>query len=258
MPGFDDLTLELDPPVARITLTRADRLNALSPALLSELVGAAAQLEAAPGVKVVVVRGAGRAFCAGFDLDAAGGEVSSEQVDLGRRMVAAIAAIPALTIAAVHGHCVGGGVALVAACDLRIAAQSARFVIPEVDLGIPLAWSGIPRLVRELGPAVTKELVLTCRPFTAAEAQALRFVNRVVADDALEAATGELAASLAAKPAFLLRQTKAHVDALTEEACSTAQSFRDAEITMAALHDDECRQAMLRYLQQRGRAAQAG
>ena len=68
----------------------------------------------------------------------------------------------ALTIARIQGWCVGGGLVLAAACDLRLAADTARFSIPEVDLGIPLAWGGIPRLVREIGPALTKELVLTC------------------------------------------------------------------------------------------------
>ena len=66
----------------------------------------------------------------------------------------------------------GGGLVLAAACDLRIAAASARFSIPEIDLGIPLAWGGIPRLVREIGPALTKELVITCREFSPQEAQA--------------------------------------------------------------------------------------
>jgi enoyl-CoA hydratase/carnithine racemase len=72
-------------------------------------------------------------------------------------MADALEAMRALSIAAIHGWCVGGGLVLAAACDLRIAAEDARFSIPEVDLGIPLAWGGIPRLVREIGPALTKE-----------------------------------------------------------------------------------------------------
>ena len=131
-----------------------------------------------------IVRGEGRSFSAGFDLDDFVGqamEMSPRQTaDLGRVAAEALTDVRPLTIAAIHGHCVGGGVVLAAACDLRLAADDARFSIPEVDLGIPLAWGGIPRLVRELGPAITKELVLTCRPFTAEEAAALRFVNRVV------------------------------------------------------------------------------
>ena len=126
------------------------------------------------------MRGNGRAFTAGADLAAFtdGGGVDRAGTDAGRVMAEAITAMQAVTVAAIHGHCVGGGVVLAATCDLRVAAEDVRFVIPEVDLGIPLAWGGIPRLVREVGPAATRDLVMTCRPFGAAEAQALGFVNR--------------------------------------------------------------------------------
>lgn len=258
MTDFTGLHLDLAAPLARITLARPERLNALSPALLEELIVASAAIAAEPAIKVVIVRGEGRAFSAGFDLDAAAGVPDAGQVDLGRRMAEAVSAIPALTIAAIHGHCIGGALVLAAACDLRIAAAGARFSIPEIDFGIPLAWGGIPRLVRELGPAVAKELVLTCRPFDAAEAHALRFLNRVVADDALDAEVEALAAQMASRSAFLIRQTKAHIDAVVEEAYSTRQSFRDAEITMAAIADEESRAEMLRYLQARGRAGAPG
>jgi enoyl-CoA hydratase/carnithine racemase len=253
MADFTALTLELSEPVTRLTLNRPERLNALSPQALGELVSAAGVIAGADGIKVVIVSGAGRAFSAGFDLDAAGGPPDRDRIDLGRRMADAVSAIPAVTIASIRGHCVGGGVVLAAACDIRLAAEGTRFSIPEVDFGIPLAWGGIPRLVRELGPALTKELVLTCRPFSAAEAQAARFVNRVVPDDELERETEALAETLASKSLLLIRHTKQLVDALVDQAYSTGQSFRDAEVSMAALGDDESRAAMLRYLEARGR-----
>ncbi len=224
--------------------------------MLVELIRAAEMVGECGGVKVVIVGGAGRAFCAGFDLDAVGGGPVADQVDLGRRMADAVSGIPALTIAAIHGHCVGGGLVLAAACDIRIAAESTRFAIPEVDLGIPLAWGGIPRLVRELGPAVTKELVLSCRPFTAAEARAMRFLNQVVADSDLDAEVDAMADSLASKPAYLIRHTKQLVDALVEDAYSTRQSFRDAQAMMAAAQDEESHATMQRYLTTHGRRAQ--
>jgi len=93
---------------------------------------------------------------------------------------------------------------LAAACDLRVATDTARFSIPEVDLGIGLAWGGIPRLVREIGPALTKELVLTCREFDPAEAKAAGFVNRVVSTDRLAAEVNELASTLASKARYPL------------------------------------------------------
>jgi enoyl-CoA hydratase/carnithine racemase len=251
---FATLKLDAVAPIGRLTLARPERLNALSPEAMQELVSAAGVLAGVDGLKVVVVSGEGRAFCAGFDIDAAATESpSAERVDLGRRMADAVSAIPAVTIAAIHGHCVGGGLVLASACDLRIAAEDTRFAIPEVDLGIPLAWGGIPRLVRELGPAVTKELVLTCRPFTAAEAHALRFLNRVAPAGELGAEVEALAAALATKASLLIRHTKQLVDAVVEDAHSTRASFRDAEITLAALRDEESNEARRRYLEARGR-----
>ena len=98
----------------------------------------------------------------------------------GLRASDAIEQMRAVTIAQVHGYAVGGGVVLMAVCDLRVAAEDAWFFIPEIDLGLPLAWGGIPKLVREIGPAMTKELVMTCRRFSPMEAKQMGFVNRVV------------------------------------------------------------------------------
>lgn len=128
---------------------------------------------------------------------------------------------------------------LAARCDLRVAAESARFSIPEVDLGIPLAWGGIPRLVREIGPALTKKLVMTCRPFDAAEAKAAGFLNRVVPDAELDSAVDELVKQLLQKPKLALLETKAHVNAVTESMVGTGRSWADADGLYAGLRDEE-------------------
>ena len=94
---------------------------------------------------------------------------------------------------------------------------------------------------------------MTCRPFTAAEAHAVRFLSRVAPDDHLDAEVETTASSLATKPGFLIRHTKQLVNAVVEEAFPTRQSFRDAEITIGALHDEESRVAMQRYLDARDR-----
>lgn len=257
-PVLANLVLGGDGPVRTLTLDRPDRLNALSAALLGEVITACRWLDDQRDVKVVVVRGAGRAFCAGFDLadftgDVDGGPTPSETADLGRRATDALSDIGPLTVAALHGHCVGGGVVLATACDLRVAAASTRFSIPEVDLGIPLGWGGIPRLVRELGPAVTKDLVLTCRTFDAAEARTLNLVNRVVDDDDLDATVRDLADQLAAKPAYALRATKEQVDAVAEEMAGTRRNASDRELIVGALHDEESRTVARAYLEARGR-----
>jgi enoyl-CoA hydratase/carnithine racemase len=246
-----------DDHVATLLLNRPDRLNALSAELLAEIVTACDWLDATTSVKAVVVRGAGRAFSAGFDLDdfrtMDGSASPRDTADLGRRAAEALTDVRPVTVAAVHGHCVGGGLVLAAACDLRVASADARFSIPEVDLGIPLAWGGIPRLARELGPAITKELVLTCRPFGAEEALRLRFLNRVVTDDELVASADELAAELASKPAFSLRATKTHVNAVMDEIAGIGRNANDADTLVAALLDPESRETSRAYLRSRGR-----
>jgi enoyl-CoA hydratase/3-hydroxypropionyl-coenzyme A dehydratase len=181
-----------------------------------------------------------------------------EDRHVGWRMARALEEMRAVTVARIHGWCVGGGVVVAAACDLRVAAQSARFSIPEVDIGIPLAWGGIPRLVREVGPVVAKELVMTCRPFDAAEAKAVGFLNRVVADDRLDAEVEELVQVLLGKAKLALLETKAHVNAVTEAMVGTGRSWADGDSLFAGLSDDEGRAAAIAYLDRRGHTGRSG
>jgi enoyl-CoA hydratase/carnithine racemase len=248
---FETLTLTHAGPIARLTLNRPEKLNPLGATTLQELAAAARWLDGQREVRVVVVRGAGRAFSAGADLGSFTGAPTlppREAADLGRQMADALEAMRALSIAAIQGWCVGGGVVLAAACDLRIASEDARFSIPEVDLGIPLAWGGIPRLVREIGPALTKELVLTCRPFDAAEAKASGFLNRVVPAASLDAEVDALARSLAEKASLALFATKRHVNAVTAQMVGVERSWSDADGLVHALADPECAEARRAYL----------
>lgn len=249
---FETLRIAAEGPLGRLTLNRPEKLNALSPTTLKELAQAARWFDSRPEIRVVLVAGAGRAFCAGFDLDFFGGADSSppghKDADLGRVMAEQLANMRALTLAAIQGRCVGGGVVIAAACDLRIAADNAIFSIPEIDLGIPLGWGGIPRLVREIGPAMTRELVLDCREFSAAEAQALRFVNRRVPAEKLADEAGAWAARLARKAGHLLAVTKRQVNAATELLLSTAGAVADADELLTALGEPECREMSRNYL----------
>jgi enoyl-CoA hydratase/carnithine racemase len=248
---FNTLIVEADGARGSITLNRPDKLNALNGELLEELVTAARWFDAQPNVKVVVISGSGRAFSAGADVTTFSEDVDGpihRRSDRGRQMAEALEAMRAVTIAKIHGHCVGGALVLAAACDLRVAAEDTRFSIPEVDLGIPLAWGGIPRLVREIGPAATKELVMTCRPFYADEARALGFLNRVVPGSQLNAEVDALAVSLADKPALPLEATKRHVNAVTAAMVGTERAWSDAHALIAARNDPESQAAAQRYL----------
>lgn len=256
-PGFTAIGVRTDGPFGRITLRRPAKHNALSRIVLEELAAAAAWFDERTEVTVVVVEGDGSSFCAGFDLaDPSWSELGSpsRSTVLGRAMAEGIGAMSAITIASIQGHCIGGGVVLASACDLRLAAAGAAFRIPEVDLGVPLYWTGIPRLVRELGPARTKELVLTGRSFDADEAHALGFVNRVVPDAELRAATDGLAAELAAKPGLVLRTTKAQVEAAAPAVPDGVADVEDDEAGYDAAMADPAARAIARtYLGGLGR-----
>jgi enoyl-CoA hydratase/carnithine racemase len=253
---FETVRAEIDGNLGRLTLDRPKQLNPLSTTTLIELAAAARWFDEQPDVKVVIVGGAGRAFSAGADLASFTGPQDGsmrEAADRGREMAEALENMRALTIASIRGWCVGGGLVLAAACDLRVAAEDARFSIPEVDLGIPLAWGGIPRLVREIGPALTKELVLTCRPFEATEAKAAGFLNRLVPAEELDDSVLELARSLASKASHALSSTKRHVNAVTDQMVGTMRSWSDADGLVTAFNDAECAHARRDYLQARSR-----
>lgn len=254
IPPFSTLVLDIDGHIGHLRLNRPEKLNALSTVVLRELAAAARFIDTVDEIHAVVVSGTGGTFCAGADLDAFGGPASGDiraAADDGRLMAEALEAMAAPAVAAIRGWCVGGGLVLAAACDLRVAAEDARFSIPEVDLGIPLAWGGIPRLVREIGPAATKELVMTCRRFDATEARQLGFLNRLVPDGEVLAEATALAGELATRPPLAIRATKRHVNAVTSQMVGTERSWADADGLVTALHDPACDQARRDYLERR-------
>ena len=253
---FETIRVRAEGARGDLTLNRPKQLNALDARALREIAEAAGWFDRLPELKVVVVSGEGRSFSAGADVSVFAGAGASgppqdprDAADAGRIMADALERMNAVTIARIHGHCVGGGVVIASACDLRIAAESARFAIPEVDLGIPLAWGGIPRLVRDIGPALAKELVMTCRPFGAEEAKAIGFLNRVVPESELDDAVETLAAQLVEKPKLALLSTKRHTNAVTEQMVGAARSWADADGLMAGLRDAEGQAAAKRYVE---------
>jgi enoyl-CoA hydratase/carnithine racemase len=273
-PVFETLVIEIEGELGFLTLNRPDRLNALSSTMLVELVEAASWFDRHLDVRVVIVRGAGRAFSAGADLKAAGGTGSpsapppgsgsgdpaspappqpvswQERREIGQRglrMANAIEAMRAVTIAQIHGYAVGGAFLLATSCDLRVAAEDAVFFIPEVELGIPLTWGGVPRLVRELGPALTKELVMTCRRFGAREAKEARFLNRVVPAARLDAEARALAASVLAMPAVPVVITKDQVNAAADAMVPARSAHFEADALLGVSLDQGSREARERY-----------
>jgi len=254
---FETLEVSLKDGIGTLWLNRPDKLNPLSRQTLRELTDAARWFNEQQETRVVIVGGRGRAFSSGADLSGfpnADERGARDAADIGRVMAEAIEGMTALTIARLHGWCVGGGLVLAAACDLRVATDTTRYSIPEVDLGIPLAWGGIPRLVREIGPALTKELVVTCREFDSHEALAAGFLNRVVKPEDLDEAVQELAEQIAAKPASPVAATKRYVNAVTSQMTGTMRSWSDADSLLAAMLDPECAASREAYIKARGRS----
>jgi enoyl-CoA hydratase/carnithine racemase len=215
---YETLTIEHDGPITRIWLNRPERRNALNARALEEIAAAFTDLQQRFDTPVVILGGRGAAFCAGADRkdpparvargSGAGARERRYTAQVGRRALEAIERVEAITIARLHGYAIGGGLALALGCDLRIAAASTVFHIPEVDLGIPLSWGAAPRLAREVGMARAKELILLCDRFDAPTAERYGMLNRVVPDDQLDAAVEAWAQRLAAKPAWALHMTK--------------------------------------------------
>lgn len=163
-------------------------------------------------------------------------------------MTEAIGNMHAITIAQVHGFAIGGAFLLMLACDFRVAAEGTFFSIPEVDLGIPLSWGGIPKLVSEIGPARTKELVMTCRRFDAIEAKDLGLLNQVVKKVALAKHCLDFAQSLAKKPSVPLIMTKEQVNAVAKNIGAAYVSSAEGDMLQTVLKDPESKAAAAAYL----------
>jgi len=247
--AYETITATIEHGIGRLTLDQPDKLNPLGTNTLQDIIDATTWFNK-ENVSVVIVSGNGRAFTAGFDLreftntDSTG----KDGAVLGREMAEAVDRMKPVTIASLHGYCIGGGVVLASACDLRIASENTTFSIPEVDLGIPLAWGGIPRLVREIGPAMTKELVMTCRPFDAEEAKSLGFINRVVKDADLESQTMNMAEAIRKRPQSVIETTKNQVRAATDDLASTKNEWVGEMLIGAANKDSVARSAAQNYL----------
>jgi enoyl-CoA hydratase len=210
----DDLVL-CDRRADGVVVLRLNRppLNPLSRALLGRLTARATELAADPTVKAVVLIGSERALAAGADIDEVGGPAEAQTVAAGFRAAGdALGAIPRPVIAAISGYALGGGFELALACDLRIAADTARVGQPEILLGIIPGGGGTQRLSRLVGPARAKELCWSGRQVRADEALALGLVERVVPAADLEAAALEWAASLASGAVVAMGQIKRAVD----------------------------------------------
>jgi enoyl-CoA hydratase/carnithine racemase len=207
--------------VALLRLNRPEARNALSPEMMEELASELERLDPDPDVRCVVIAGSEKIFAAGADIKAMSERSFAETL---RHPAASfwrrLAAIKTPMIAAVSGYALGGGCELALACDMIVAAESAKFGQPEINLGIIPGGGGTQRLARVLGKQRTMELVLTGRRFDAEEAWALGLVNKVVADEAWLEEAMALARGVSEQPPIASRLAKQAVIAAEETALS--------------------------------------
>jgi enoyl-CoA hydratase/carnithine racemase len=228
-----------------LQLNRPDKLNALNGEIRDGLYEELNRLVDEPATRVVVLGGRGRAFSAGVDLGAFGGDHaesdwSHEHHAAGKwqRVLDLLERIPQVTVASIHGHCIGGAALLAASCDIRIGADDLQVKIPELKLGIPLTWGGLPRLQREIGLPLTRDLVMTGRTLSSTEALSAGFIQRLVAADHLAEETRALVDQLLEQPVMPLTMTRAALCALSREQLG-ATAWADPDLLRWSIRESD-------------------
>lgn len=237
-----DLLLGIDGRLATVTLNRPKARNALSRASMRELIGVARTLSERSDVDVVILNGGERCFSAGVDLresnawadESLSAAQRRENASIGFKLCKAWEEMPQITIAAIEGYAVGGGLALSLACDWRVLAQDAFVSLPEIALGIPLTWGTIPRLVNLLGPAKAKRMTILCERFTAAQALDFGVVDHIAPKGQAMALARGIAAQTLDKPAMAVRMSKESVNAAATALNHLAGYMGHDQIALAA------------------------
>ena len=204
-----------DGAIVTITLNRPEKRNALTVPMLEALHAAVKDVSAAPDVRVLILGGAGKAFCAGLDLKEMGlarrpdGSVEYPEIE---EALHALERCPVPTIAMMQGDAIAGGLELALHCDLRVAGASARMGMPLAKIGLVVPFPLTQKLLDTVGTVKTKEMLFTGALLDAESARSAGLVTRVVPDAALEAATRALAADIAANAPLSLRTMKAAIN----------------------------------------------
>jgi len=210
--GYEHILVEVEPPIATVTLNRPKVLNALSPELIGELGQVLRELDADDSVRAVVLTGGPKVFAAGADIGDMAERTAVEQLSRDQTgRWAPIVAFSKPLIAAVSGYALGGGCELALMCDMIIAGDTARFGQPEINLGIIPGAGGTQRWPRTAGKYAAMETVLTGAPMTAVRAKELGIVNKVVPAEMTIEVGKRIARQLAEKAPLALRMAKESV-----------------------------------------------
>lgn len=218
--NYETLKLDRDGALLTVRLNRPEKRNAINRQMHADLQDLCHKLRDDTDTRVVIFSGEGDVFSAGADTSEWGDPGSSNELEVrhvsgvGSRTSGDIENLSQVTIAAVRGLAIGGGLVFVACCDLRVAGESAWFSIPEVELGLPLGWNALPRLAREMGHSRALELTITCERFDAGRAYEYGLVTHLEPDDGVEAKARALADAIIANPALPVALTKATMRAI--------------------------------------------
>ena len=218
--------LLLDRPaeaVARLRLNNPEKRNPLDHEVLDALAATLPELADGIEVRCVVITGTGRAFSAGYDIGAIGDSSFEQDAEAlvahpFHAAMEAVSAHPYPVLAAINGHCLGGGLELAVRCDLRVCAAPAKLGMPPAKLGLIYSHTGLERFIDVIGIARTRELFLTGRNLTAERAERIGLVNEVVDGERLEAAALELAAEIAANAPLSMTGNKRAIEAIARAA----------------------------------------
>lgn len=246
MPTYRTLNVTSAGRVATVVLNRPQSRNAMSAQLMREMIQCAQRLGAKRDLDVIIVRGAGKWFSAGADLKDASRwgnqslplDEQRETARLGYVMARAWEEVPQITIAAIEGYCIGGGLALSAALDWRVIAEDAFVSLPEIALGIPLTWGTIPRLVNLLGPARAKRLTILCERVPARDALQMGLVDYVTPPGKALQKAREVARQVLALPRHSVRMSKETVNVYANIGAQAAGHMAHDQIALAAASNE--------------------
>jgi enoyl-CoA hydratase/carnithine racemase len=243
--------------VARLTLNRPESRNALDHETLNAVAETMPSLDRGIELRCVILTGAGGIFSAGYDIGGFSEDTFETQAESlvahpFARGLDAVAAHPWPVLCAINGHALGGALELTLTCDLRICARSAKLGMPPAKLGLIYGHTGLQRFIDAVGVPRTKELFLTGDNFSAARADEIGLVNRVVDDDQLEASAIELAAEIAANAPLSMRGNKHAIDTINSFARLTPEQERELiELRESCFSSEDFREGVAAFAEKR-------
>jgi len=252
---YRELIVEREGPLVTVTLDGPKQLNTLSVRMLKELKEIALSFQDDPGIRVVILTGSSGVFSAGLDLKDP--EVQKmlrgtlderrERVIVGPRACRAWEETSPVTIAAIEGFCVGGGVSLVISCDFRIMGKSAFMRIPEIELGLNYSWGSIPRLIHLIGPAKTKQMILLSQQVPAETCLAWGLAEEVVSDGSTMETAIALGEKILKQPPLPVSMTKQAITYITA-ALDRAGIYMDADQFLLTTYSKDHERGLAAFL----------